>query len=187
MTSLPSPRPSPLPTEDPSHYAVPGYRISVDPADLDFATVHGFLTRAYWSEGIARADVEEAHRHSLVVACLTAPDDGFLAPRQVGGARLVTDRVAFAYLADVFVLPDHRRRGLARWIVATALAHPDLGPRLRRYLLFTRDAQPLYRGFGFATPETVPSNLMIRPGPGYRPVAPAEAADAAAGATVTER
>lgn len=165
------------PKPDPSAYAVAGYRLSLDPSDLDLDTVHGFLTQSYWSPGVSRETVAAAHRHSLTIACLTdpsgAPGDGSATPpRQVGGARIVTDRVTIAYLADVFVLPDHRGRGLARWIVAQALAHPALGESLRRFLLFTRDAHTLYGPFGFAKPDPPPASLMIRPGPGYRMVDP---------------
>jgi GNAT superfamily N-acetyltransferase len=71
--------------------------------------------------------------------------------RQIGFARVVTDRATFAYLADVFVLPEERGRGLGRWLVQAVLDHPDL-QGLRRWLLGSRDAQPLYRKLGFAEP-----------------------------------
>jgi GNAT superfamily N-acetyltransferase len=81
----------------------------------------------------------------------------------VGFARIVTDRATFAYLADVFVLPEHRDRGLADWLVATVLAHPDL-QGLRRWLLATRDAHGLYRKHGF-TDLADPSTLLTRHDP----------------------
>ena len=68
--------------------------------------------------------------------------------RQVGFARAITDRATYAYLADVFVLPSHRGRGLARWLMECVMAHPDL-QGLRRFSLVTRDAHALYRPFGF--------------------------------------
>ena len=68
--------------------------------------------------------------------------------RQIGFARVVTDRATFAYLADVYVLESHRGRGLGRWLVECVTAHPDLRG-LRRWTLATRDAHDLYRRFGF--------------------------------------
>jgi GNAT superfamily N-acetyltransferase len=82
---------------------------------------------------------------------------------QIGFARVVTDYATFAYLADVFVLPAERGKGLGRWLVATLLAHPAL-PGLRRWLLGTRDAQGLYRRCGFTEP-TPPFTFLERHDP----------------------
>ena len=132
-------------------------RISTDPADVDLDVVHGFLSQhAYWCLGIPRAVLERGLAHSL---CFSAWLDG----RQVGFARVIGDRATFGYLADVFVLPDYRGRGISKALVAAVMAHPDsLG--LRRMMLATRDAHRLYAGFGF-TPPARPESLMER----YRP------------------
>ena len=125
-----------------------GFTISTDPAKLDLAVIHGFLTTSYWSPGIARERVERAIRHSL-------PFGVYEGERQVGFARVITDYTSFAYLADVFVLDAYRGRGLALWLMETILAHPELQD-LRRWLLATRDAHALYRKVGFdalPTPE----------------------------------
>jgi GNAT superfamily N-acetyltransferase len=121
---------------------VNGYEISTDPARLDLDVIHGFLRTAYWSPGVERAVVEKAIRHSLVFG-LYAPDGA-----QVGFGRVVTDRAVFGYLADVFVLPDHRGQGLGVWLVETIVAHPDV-QGLRRFILGTADAHGLYARFGF--------------------------------------
>lgn len=135
-----------------------GYRLSCAPADVDAVATHAFLTGAYWCEGIPLATVQRAIAHSLCIA-LHADGEG-----QVGFARVVTDRATFAYLCDVYVLEAHRGRGLADWMVQSLLAHPDL-QGLRRFMLFTRDAQPLYARHGFlplATPER--GMEVVRPG-----------------------
>jgi GNAT superfamily N-acetyltransferase len=121
------------------------YLISTDPARLDRRLIHDFLAHSsYWAAGIPAAVVARALEHSL---CF-----GLYAPAgQVGLARVVTDRATVAYLADVFVLPEHRGRGLSKWLMATVLAHPEL-QGFRRFLLNTRDAHGLYRRFGFTTP-----------------------------------
>jgi GNAT superfamily N-acetyltransferase len=68
--------------------------------------------------------------------------------RQIGFARVTTDRATFAYLADVFILAEHRGRGLSKRLMEAVLAHPDL-QGLRRWMLATADAHELYRKFGF--------------------------------------
>lgn len=120
-----------------------GYEIDTDAARVDVDAVHGFLREAYWSEGIPREVVERSIEHSLVFG-LYAPG-GELA----GFARMVTDYATFAWLADVFVLEEHRGRGLGAWVVETAVGFPELAG-VRRFSLATADAHSLYERFGFA-------------------------------------
>jgi len=87
--------------------------------------------------------------------------------RQVGFARAVTDGATFAWLADVFVLPAHRGRGIARGMVTALLEHPEL-QGLRRWMLATADAHVLYAALGFDAPDH-PHRLMERRQPGVPP------------------
>jgi|SRR6185503_7156465 len=124
------------------------YEISMDPGRLDIDVIHHFLRSSYWARDIPREVVERFIRHSL---CCGAFHGG----RQVGFARTVTDRATFAYIADVFVTPEHRRRGVSKLLLQALLEHPDLRG-LRRFLLATKDAHGLYAQFGFqplANPE----------------------------------
>lgn len=130
-----------------------GYTLSDDPTRLDLGTVHAFLSRSYWSPGIPRETVERAAAGSLAVGLYAA--DG----AQVGYARVVSDRATFAYLADVYVLEAHRRRGVGRWMVEQILAHPDL-QGLRRWLLTTQDAHGLYEQVGFVR-APFPERFMV--------------------------
>jgi GNAT superfamily N-acetyltransferase len=134
------------------------YEISTDVGRLDLDVVHGFLATSYWSPGIPREVVERAARHSLPFGVYEV--DGGGTARQVGYARVVTDRATFAYLADVFVLESHRGRGLARWLMEVILAHPEL-QGLRRWMLVTRDAHGLYERVGFGAPAN-PGGIMVR-------------------------
>ena len=86
-----------------------------------------------------------------------------LGTKQVGLARVVTDRATFAYLSDVYVLEEHRGKGLAQRLMEAVIAHPDL-QGLRRMLLATRDAHGLYAKYGFK-PLANPERLMIRDDP----------------------
>lgn len=124
------------------------YEISTDPARIDVAVVHGFLTNCYWAKGISLELVRRSIEHSI---CFSM----FHGNAQIGFARVVTDRATFAYLADVFVLEPHRGKGLSKWLMECIQSHPDL-QGLRRWMLATRDAHGLYRQFGFhelANPE----------------------------------
>jgi GNAT superfamily N-acetyltransferase len=115
--------------------------ISTDPSRLDLDVIHGYLSRSYWSPGIPREAVERAIAGSL---CFGAFDG----QRQIGFARVITDRATFAYLADVFVLEEFQGHGIATRIMEAIVGHPEL-QNLRRWALVTRDAHRLYERFGF--------------------------------------
>ncbi len=144
------------------------YEISTNPRRFDLSFIHGFLRRSYWAANIPRKVVERSMRHSR---CFGA----FCRGRQVAFARVITDRATFAYLADVFVAPRHRGRGLGKRMVRAILAHPDL-QGVRRLMLATRDAHGLYAQFGFQ-PLPDPDKFMTLHYPGIyqkkraRPVA----------------
>jgi GNAT superfamily N-acetyltransferase len=143
------------------------FSVSTDPARLDLAIIHGYLTQSYWSPGITREMVERKIAHSLPFGLYDGGlHDGDLydgdlydGPTQIGFARVVTDRTSFAYLADVFVLESHRGQGLGVFLVDCVMAHPDLAG-CRRFMLVTRDAQDLYARFGFAVVED--RTVMLR-------------------------
>jgi GNAT superfamily N-acetyltransferase len=119
-----------------------GYVISDDPARLDLQVIHRFIAEeSYWARGIPPALIERMISNSLTWGVYHR--DG-----QVGFARVITDKATFAYLADVFILAEHRGQGLSKALVTTLLAHPDL-QGLRRWMLVTADAQSLYEKFGF--------------------------------------
>lgn len=117
------------------------FTVSTDPARLDVDAVHAFLSTSYWAQGIPRETVALALGNSL---CFGLYEED----RQVGLARMVTDRATFAYLCDVYVLPERRGLGLGRWLMQCVMDHPDLAG-LRRLSLVTSDAHDLYRPFGF--------------------------------------
>jgi ribosomal protein S18 acetylase RimI-like enzyme len=119
------------------------YEISADAARFDIDAIHAYLSRSYWSPGIPRSVVARAVRHSL---CFGAFERGTGA--QVGFTRVVTDHATFAYLCDVYVLEEHRGRGLGKAMMRAASRHPALAGA-RRVMLATRDAHGLYRRFGF--------------------------------------
>jgi GNAT superfamily N-acetyltransferase len=117
--------------------------ISTEKAILDLEAIHQFLsTQAYWSLNIPFDRVEKAAGHSLNFGL-------YFKGRQVGYARIISDYATIAYLADVFVLPGFRGRGLSKWLMQTVREHPCL-QGLRRWILLTGDAHGLYKQFGWA-------------------------------------
>jgi GNAT superfamily N-acetyltransferase len=126
------------------------YEITCDKSRFDIEAIHRFLTQSYWSPGVPRSVIERAIANSLCFGLL-------LERQQVGFARVITDKATFAYLADVYVLPEHRGKGLSLRLMEQIIRHPDL-QSLRRMMLATRDAHSLYEKFGFkplAAPERV--------------------------------
>jgi GNAT superfamily N-acetyltransferase len=130
-----------------------GFTISTDPARLDLDMIHGFLSTSYWAPGIPREVVARSIAHSLGFGI-------YEGARQVGFARVITDRATFGYLGDVFVLETHRGRGLSKWLMECVHAHPEL-QGFRRWVLLTRDAHGLYAQHGW-TPIASPDRYMER-------------------------
>lgn len=124
-----------------------------DSARIDVDVVHGFLSTSYWAPGIPRDVVARSIAGSLNMGVYDA--DGAM----VAFARAVTDRATFAWLADVFVVPERRGLGLGKFVVSTLLDHPDLAG-VRRLMLATADAHELYRSYGF-TDLPDPQRMMI--------------------------
>lgn len=125
--------------------------ISTDRALIDLDVVHGFLSTCYWSPGIPRSRVERAIANSMCfgVYHTDARSKEAGRPRQIGFARVITDKATYGYICDVFILAEFRRRGLSKMLMRAIASHPELRG-LRRLCLMTRDAHGLYAQFGFA-------------------------------------
>jgi GNAT superfamily N-acetyltransferase len=136
------------------------YSISTDRARLDLDLIQNYLsTETYWARGRSREVVERSIKNSF-------PFGIYKADAQVGFARIVTDYATFAWVADVFVLPEHRGQGLSKWLMEVILAHPQL-QGFRRWALSTKDAHGLYEKFGFIQLHR-PERWMERPDPNMK-------------------
>jgi ribosomal protein S18 acetylase RimI-like enzyme len=122
-----------------------GFELDDDRERVDVDALHIFLSEhAYWARGRPRETVERLLREASRVVGL------YEGQRQIGFARTVSDGQSFAYLADVYVLPEYRGRGLGLELVREAV---DNGPYSdRRWLLHTEDAHALYEKLGFRKP-----------------------------------
>ena len=118
-----------------------GYEISTDKRKLDFKVIHNFLTNSYWSPGISLFQVKKAAQNSICFGV-------YHNKKQIGYARVITDSVRFAYLADVFIIEEYRRRGLSKWLMDLIMNHKDFKD-INSWMLATKDAHGLYEKFGF--------------------------------------
>ena len=128
------------------------YAISSDPARLDLAWIHDYLTNeAYWARGISYRDFQKSVENSLCFGV-------YLGQEPVGFGRVISDYATFAYLADVFIVEPHRGQGLGKWLVESIIGYPEL-QGLRRWMLLTKDAHGLYEQYGFI-PARRPGDVM---------------------------
>ena len=131
--------------------------ISTDRSLLDVALIERMLHASYWAAGRPREVIERSIANSI---CFGAYTEG----HQVAFARVITDKAGFAYLSDVFVVPEFRAQGVGKALMRAILDHQDL-QGLAVFLLRTRDAHGLYEPFGFERVSR-PEELMARLGSG---------------------
>ena len=131
------------------------YTVSTDPTRLNLPLIHDFLCNtSYWATGRSSDVVRRSIENSLSFGVFK---DG----EQVGFARVVTDYATFAWVADVFILDQHRGRGLGKWLIDVIVSHPEL-QGFRRWVLATKDAHEIYRRVGFRELHR-PERWMERP------------------------
>lgn len=126
--------------------------ISTDKALLNLDYIHAYLANdSYWAKNIPRETVQRAINGSI---CFGVYDGN----RQIGFARVITDQATFAYLADVFVDPAYRGRGISKRLMRYIMDYDAL-KGLRSMVLATLDAHGLYTQFGFK-PLPEPARYM---------------------------
>lgn len=117
--------------------------ISTDRSRLDLPMIQRFLVEeSYWAQERTEEQTRTAIENSICFGV-------YEGDRQIGFARVVSDKATFAYIGDVFILDEYRGRGLSKWLMQVMVEHPDL-QGLRRWILATRDAHGLYEQFEFS-------------------------------------
>jgi len=130
----------------PSEWRKGPYLISTDVERLDVELIHRFLsTSSYWAQRRTLSEVKKSLQNSVNFGLYEGKS-------QIGFARVVTDCSTFAWLADVFVLPAYRGRGLSKWLLSIIVNYREF-VGMRRWVLATKDAHELYRKFGFIALE----------------------------------
>jgi len=116
------------------------YRVTDDKTKVVVDRVCDLLATSYWATGRTKSTIEKTIEHSICFSVL-------FENRQVGFARVVTDKAVFAWIADVIIDPEHRGRGLGKFVMSCIQDHPEIPDSLQ--VLRTRDAHSLYEKFGF--------------------------------------
>lgn len=129
--------------------------ISTDKNRLQVEVIHSFLTSSYWAKGRGIVEVKTSIEHCF---CFGVYSDG----KQIGFARIATDYVVFAYIMDVFILPEHRGKGYSKQLMKTINEEPKL-QSCKVWMLKTADAHSLYKQYGYTElkhPEKVMERLL---------------------------
>ncbi|TMO74253.1 GNAT family N-acetyltransferase [Pseudoalteromonas sp. S3785] len=132
------------------------FTISTDKTKLNMSVIYNFIANSYWAKGIPKSVMQKAIDNSMCFGVYNADNE------QVGFARVVTDNATFAYLADVFIIPNLQGNGLSKLLVKTIVEHPEL-QGLRRFLLATSDAHGLYAQYGFKPIDNPALLMQINP------------------------
>jgi N-acetylglutamate synthase-like GNAT family acetyltransferase len=117
------------------------FSISSDLKKVDVEAVYALLSKSYWASSRSKEVIIKSLENSL---CFSL----FHKDKQIGIIRVITDYTTFAYLCDVIIDEQYRGSGLGKWFLQYALEYPDL-KNLKRWCLFTKDAQEFYKKFGF--------------------------------------
>src|SRR5688500_14645144 len=118
------------------------FYISTDKSKLNLELIHKFLSNdSYWAIGRTLETVQTSIQHALCFGVYKADE-------QVGFARVVTDYSVFAWILDVFILKDYRKKGLGKMLMGAIMTHPAL-QKMQRWGLATNDAHGLYETYGF--------------------------------------
>ena len=127
--------------------------ISTDKTRLNIKLIHEFLTKSYWAEGRTLERVKISIENSMCFGI-------YLKDKQIGFARVLTDKVVFAYLMDVFIIEKFRGKGYSKMLLTEIFANREL-QTVGKWFLETKDAHGLYKQFGFKELEN-PGRLMLR-------------------------
>ncbi|MEO8211296.1 MAG: GNAT family N-acetyltransferase [bacterium] len=127
------------------------YLISTDKSKLDLKVIQDYLSNSYWAKNRPLKVTKLTLKNSLCFGVYHRKE-------QIGFARVITDYATFAYLADVFILEEHRGKGLSKWLMEVILNYGEV-LNLKRWFLATRDAHKLYEKFGFTSIKE-PGKLM---------------------------
>ena len=127
--------------------------VSTDKEKLDVVFIHNFISQTYWAKGRTLKEVQTAIDNSLNFGI-------YLADKQIGYARAVTDYIQFAYLMDVFITTEHQKKGYSSVLMKHIINAKKL-QKIKTWRLQTTDAQYLYEKFGFK-PLAFPDKMMER-------------------------
>ncbi|WP_299120343.1 GNAT family N-acetyltransferase [uncultured Winogradskyella sp.] len=130
-------------------------KISTDKNKLQIEVIHQFLTHTYWAKGRTLEEVKTSIKNCLCFGV-------YIEEKQIGFARVASDYVVFAYLMDVFILPEYRGNGYSKKLMKAVSESSQL-QNCKIWMLKTADAHNLYKQFGFTElkePEKIMEKLL---------------------------
>lgn len=130
-------------------------KISTDKSKLQIDVIYKFLTKTYWAKGRTIEEVRTTIDNSFCFGV-------YLNNKQIGFARIISDYVVFAYLMDVFILPEYQGKGYSKQLMKKVVEHPKL--KTCGWMLKTLDAHRLYQQFDFTElkqPEKVMERILL--------------------------
>ena len=133
------------------HYENENYKISDDREEIQLGMVESLLKSSYWASERSLETIELSIKNSV---CFSLFCDGI----QVGFARVVTDYASVAYIADLIIHPDHRSKGLGKWMFRVIVSDPRWCSKFQ--FLATDDAHGLYEKFGFSNSKKLMSTKI---------------------------
>jgi GNAT superfamily N-acetyltransferase len=129
-------------------------RVSMDKGDIDVEAVRHYLNDlSYWAKDRSMDVIQKSIANSR---CYSLLSGGAF----IGFARMVTDYATFAYLCDVFILPEFQGKGCGSVLLKAVTEDAELAGM--RHYLFTRDAFGFYEHFGYKKDEVLATKLMAR-------------------------
>jgi len=117
------------------------YNISDDKSRLDLKLIHHVISNSYWAKGRSSEEVERSIDNSICYGI-------YIADKQVGFARVLSDLTTIAYIMDLFIIEEHRGNGLSKILLKNVLNDERFSP-VKKWMLATKDAHSLYEKFGF--------------------------------------
>ncbi len=134
--------------------SISGIKITTDKSKLDIQSIYEYLTQSYWSKGISLEKVEKAISNSYCFGL-------FLKDEQIGFARVITDFISLAYLLDVFILEKYQNKGFGKILLESVFNDKNLNG-IKKWMLATKDAQLLYKKYGFEIIDNSSNKYMIK-------------------------
>ncbi len=130
------------------------YSISTDKSRLNVEAIHDYLcNKSYWAKGRSLEAVNKSIDNSICFGLYDSKGN------TLGFARVVTDKVVYAYLMDLFIFEEFQGKGLGTKLVEHILEQKDFQVRL--WFLATKSAHGLYKKFGFSA-VIDPESLMFK-------------------------
>ena len=123
-------------------------KISIDKNKLNMELIYNYLSASYWGKNYTFDSVKKSIQNSFCFGV-------YIDNRQIGFARVITDFVNLAYLADVFIIEEFQGQGIGKYLLDVVFNHPELN-NIKKWMLATQDAAGLYKKYGFnflATPQ----------------------------------